>query len=344
MLYVTTRSNQDAFTAHRVLHQNRAPDGGFYVPFRAPQFSEEEILGLQELSFSQCVAKILNRLFHAHLTFRDIELAVGRYPVRLKRLNQKLIVGEFWHNLDNQLSCTIRNLSQQLKQNMDDSDPGEWTEIAIRIAVLFGVFGELMRSGIVDADHPLDIAVVTGDFTAPISIWYARKWGLPVGNIICCCNENGNLWDFICRGQLRTDVVAKKTTTPDADISVPASLERLIYAIGGAEEVARYLYCVRSGSSYYIEDRVLQNLRKGIYVTVNSEKRILSTIPAVLATHNYLLSPYAAMSYAGLQDYRSRTGESKVAMILSEKSPVCDIETVCQSAGKTVDEMNQFLG
>jgi hypothetical protein len=48
------------------------------------------------------------------------------------------------------------------------------------------------------------------------------------------------------------------------------------------------------------------------------------------------------MSYAGLQDYRSRTGESKVAMILSEKSPECDIETVCQSAGITENKAKEF--
>ena len=126
MLYVTTRSNQDAFTAYRVLHQNRAPDGGFFVPFRDPQFSEVEIRDLQKLSFSQCVAKVLNKLFRVHLTFRDVELAVGRYPVRLKRLNQKLLIGELWHNLENQLSCTIRNLTYLLKENVDDgTDPGE---------------------------------------------------------------------------------------------------------------------------------------------------------------------------------------------------------------------------
>ena len=200
-----------------------------------------------------------------------------------------------------------------------------------------------MRYGIVSAESPVDIAVVAGDFSAPISLWYARKWGLPVGNIVCCCNENGNLWDFICHGQLRTDLIAKKTLTPDADVAVPASLERLICAAGGAGEVERYLNAVRSGSSYYMDDRTLHALRKGIYVTVNGERRILSTIPAVYATHKYLLSPYAALSYAGLQDYRSRSGENRVAMILCEKSPACDIETVSSAMGKPEDEIRKYL-
>ena len=51
MLYVTTRNNRDAYTAQRVLRENRGPDGGLYVPFREPVFSREEIDALKEKSF-----------------------------------------------------------------------------------------------------------------------------------------------------------------------------------------------------------------------------------------------------------------------------------------------------
>ena len=47
MLYVTTRNNRDAYTAQRVLRENRGPDGGLYVPFREPVFSREEIDALK---------------------------------------------------------------------------------------------------------------------------------------------------------------------------------------------------------------------------------------------------------------------------------------------------------
>ena len=60
MLYVTTRNNRDAYTAQRVLRENRGPDGGLYVPFREPVFSREEIDALKEKSFHQCVAEVLN--------------------------------------------------------------------------------------------------------------------------------------------------------------------------------------------------------------------------------------------------------------------------------------------
>ena len=49
MLYVTTRNNRDAYTAQRVLRENRGPDGGLYVPFREPVFSREEIDELRRM-------------------------------------------------------------------------------------------------------------------------------------------------------------------------------------------------------------------------------------------------------------------------------------------------------
>lgn len=334
MLYVTTRSNRDAFTAQRVLRENRGPDGGLFIPLQDPQFSPEEIQTLQQLSFSQCVAHVLNKLFHTHITYRDIDLAVGRYPVRMKRLNQRLIVGECWHNLEFSMPYLVKNINSLLRSdNCTGVQPGEWTSVAVRTAVIFGMFAELMRNDIVSVENPADVSVVSGDFAMPISLYYCRKWGLPVGNIICCCNENGGLWDFVCHGQLKTDSVAKQTCTPDADIVVPGSLERLIYAGGGVLEVERYLEAVRSGRTYYLDDKTLHSMRQGIYVTVNGEQRIFSAIAGVFATHRYLLSPYSALAYVGLQDYRSRTGENKSALLICEKSAACDIKTVSAAIG-----------
>lgn len=342
MLYVTTRNNRDAFTAQRTLRENRGPDGGMFVPFRAPVFTPEEIEALAEKSFNRCVSDVLNILFKTRLTSWDVDLCIGKHSVRLEKLGHRVIVGECWHNLDSRFSRMAVNLAAQLRSDKQmEPIPCDWVMIGVRIAVLFGIFGELMRQGIAGQEKKVDVSVVSGDFSAPMSAWYARQWGLPIGNIICCCNENGNIWDFICHGQLRTDGVAVKTALPDADVLVPAGLERLIHACGGTEEVERYLEKVRSGGNYYVDDKLLHTLRQGIYVTVSSQRRILSTIPNLYASNSYLLSPYGALTYSGLQDYRSRTGESRCALLLTEKSPACDPATVAMTMGITEDERNR---
>lgn len=344
MLYVTTRNDRDAFTANHALQEKRGPDGGLYVPFREPCFSPEEIASLKNKSFNKCVSEILNLLFNAQLTAYDVDFAIGRYAVRLEMLGKRVVMGECWHNLESDFARIVKNLTQLLQGDGDGvSCPGDWAEIGIRIAVLFGIFGELMRQGILSRGECADIAVVSGDFSAPISAWYARRWGLPIGNILCSCNDNGNLWDFLCHGQLKTSDVAIPTVTPKADVVVPESLERLIYSCAGTAEVEKYLKAVRSGSNYYIDDGILHPLRVGLYVTVTSERRILSTIPSVYATYGHILSPYSALAFAGLQDYRARTGENRIALVLEEQSPTLDMETVSRAMGVTADILNQHL-
>ncbi len=343
MLYVTTRNNRDAFTAQRVLQDRRAPDGGFYVPFRIPVFSESEIAEFGKKSFNKCVAEILNLLFNTHLTSFDLDLAVGRYAVRLEMLNQRIVMAECWHNPQWSVSCLIRDIIDLLRGDQPDTESGEWAQIGIRIAILFGIFGELMRHEVASSEKKVDVSVVSGDFSAPISAWYARAMGLPIGNIICSCNENSNLWNFICHGQFRMDSVAIPTFVPEADMVAPAGIERLIYACGGCEEVGRYLDAVRQGRTYYVEERFLQQLRRGIYVTVTSQQRILETIPNVYATHDYILSLSSSLNYIGLQDYRARTGECRNALILTDNSPRNDAALVADALGFSVNTLEKLL-
>lgn len=337
MLYVTTRNNRDAYTAQRALRENRGPDGGMYLPFRTPQFSDAEIDELCDAPFNQCVADVLNLLFNTKLTAWDIDFAVGRYPVRMETLRHRIIMAEAWHNPEWTFDRMVKNLTNHLCG--EETVPGDWVKIAVRIAVLFGLFGELKRAGIDAAD----ISVVAGDFSGPVSAWYARQWGLPIGNIICCCNENNGLWDLICHGQLRTDTVSISTSIPEADISLPEDLERLIYECGGISEVERYLDICRRGRMYCPMEAILNRLRNGLYVSVVSSQRMETTIPSVYRSHNYLLSPGSALAYAGLLDYRAKTGETRSAIVLAEKSPACDAERIAKTFGITAEELRREM-
>ena len=342
MLYVTTRSDPDVYTAQRVLRDRRGPDGGLFVPFRLPELSETEMLALGERNFNEAFAYALNLLLNTHLSGYDLDFSIGRRCVRLKGIQEHLIMAECWHNPGWNISRAIRDVTN-LVSITPLEEVGDWPEIAVRIGILFGIFSELIRCGLAGLEKKVDIAAVTGDFSGPMAAWYARAMGLPISNILCCCNENGNLWDFICHGQLRTDGVAKSTVVPEGDHLVPAGLERLIYAYGGSEAVERYLQRLRIGGSYYIDDRMLKNLRQGIYVTVNSSPRILGAIPGLFTTHGYLAGPAGALAYAGLQDYRARTGENRTALVMTERSPRIDSAVVADALGTTEEILASLL-
>ena len=109
------------------------------------------------------------------------------------------------------------------------------------------------------------------------------------------------------------------------------SLERLIHSCGGAEEALRFVEKCRHGATYYPEDTLLERLRRGIYVSVVSSPRMLDTIPNAYATHGYLLSPYSALAYAGMLDFRAKKGGSRMGLILADRSPLSESETVARA-------------
>lgn len=319
------------------MQEFRGPDGGFFLPFRHPKFSEEELEAMARKSFGQCVAEVLNRLFNTRLTGWDIDFCCGRAPVRLTSLRHKILIAEAWHTPTGTFSHVTNALAQRLRGNTDQVS--DWMEIAIRAAVLFGLFGELKRKGIDRAD----ISVVSGDFTLPISAWYARHWGLPVGRILCCCNENNSLWELFCHGQLRTDSISIPTMIPEADVALPTELERLIYDIGGISEAKQFLDCCRRGTPYCPGDSILSKLRNGMYVSVVSSHRLETTIPSVYRTHRYLMTPCTALAYAGLLDYRAKTGETGPVLVWTEESPALHAATISQITGIPENEIVSAL-
>ena len=315
MLYVTTRDDRDPVTAYRALREIRSPDGGFYLPFRHPHFSEAEIDSLKEKSFGQCVAEVLNRLLHTQFTGWDLDFYCGRNPVRLHSLGHKVFVAEAWHTTTERFEQLARFVSERVCGN--EYEISDWINIAVRAAVWFGLCGEWRRSGIDMAE----VSVVSGDFKLPISAWYARRWGIPIGRIVCACNENNAVWELFAHGQMRTDAVSVRTMIPEADVAVPEAMERLVYEAGGSSETSRYLDCCRRGIPYYPGDSVLSRLRNGLYVSVVSSNRLETVIPNVFRTHGYIMAPGTALAYSGMLDYRAKMGQTGPVIIWAEENP-----------------------
>lgn len=344
MQYVTTRSNDLTWDWLRALSDDRAEDGGFYIPAEMPAFTPEQIAGLALKNPNQALADILNLLFDCELSRWDVDFAVGRYPVRLSSMVRRIAIAEGWHNVDWKFQRTVRDLASLVRGTRGDALPvGDWFEIAVRIGVLFGVFGELMRDGICQPDKTVDIAVASGNLRAVMAARYAKSWGLPIGKIIICCNENNNLWSLIRQGELRSGIAVKDTSTPECDKVIPEDLERLIHACGGSLEVFRFLEAVEESRTYFAEALTLEQLQKDIYVSVVGQARVESTIPTIHKNHGYVLGPYSALCYAGLTDYRSSTGRSGYVLLISDRGALCDDRFVAREMGISVQKLHNML-
>ena len=342
MLYATTRSNSDPVTAHRALTDLCAPDGGLYIPYRLPELSADEIGTLKDKSFGQAAADILNLFFGCKLDGWDVDFAIGRYPVRCVPMSHRIVIAETWHNLSWDFSRMVKCLAE-LAAGAQMDEPGDWAVTAVRIAALFGIFAELMRTGMAEKGEKVDIAVASGDFSAPMAAWYARKMGLPIASIVVCCNENSAPWDLIYKGQLRTGASAIPTATPECDQPLPLGLERFIHACGGESEVSRFLDVCGRGEVYSPSEDIYPIMRRNTHASVVGSKRVLSAIPNLYKTNSYLPGLYTALAYSGMLDYRARTGESRLAIVLSEQSPVRHAGAVSAAMGMEMEELEKLL-
>ena len=323
MLYLTTRTLHDTYTAARAMSEDRGPDGGFFVPLKLPRLDRQQINGLADKSFSQNVADIINLFFPVQLDSWAVEFSIGRYPVKLISISSREMVAETWHNPVWKFERLAKGIEKAIRQSDEVRDvPSDWLLIVSRIAVLFGIFGELMGQGRVRINEPIDVAVPCSDFSGPMAVWYAKQMGLPISTVLACCNDNNGPWKLLHKGEIRTDAAAVPTATPLCDQATPADLERLIFAKLGMKAALSFADACATGSGFYLDPEQLKSVREGLYVPVTGQKRFESAVKSLYRSCGYAADVYTALCYSGILDYRSVTGEGRQILILSEESPV----------------------
>ena len=344
MLYVSSRTKDETYTVSHPLNQDRSPDGGFFCPMRLPELTQEQILDLGKDSFSANVAKVVNLLFGTKLDSWAIEFAIGRYPVKIQNVGNRTLIAETWHNPAWHFERLARGIEKAIRQSDSICPiPTDWVIMGARIGVLFGVFGDLLAKKVASPDNPIDVVVPTGDFAAPMACWYARKLGLPIHNIVSCCNDNAAAWNLIHKGELRTDIAYVKTDTPLCDHALPAGLERLVFETLGMEETQKYQDTCNRGGNYYLEPHQLKILREGLYSAVVSKRQHEAALTSLYTSYGYLADPYAGLCVAGIGAYRSKAGESRVALVISEESPKHHINSLARTLNVAAAKLKETI-
>lgn len=334
MLYVTTRNKNDAFTAYRALTNDLAPDGGRFVPFRMPEYTEEEIAQLRDKTFGQTISEILNVFFSARLQPWNLDFCVGRNIFRTVASNYKIVIAELWHNLEGDFHYMENALYQVMNSKNPNKTALEWVRIAVRIATLFGIYGEMLRNDLLEPGQTFDISVPNDDFATPMAVWYSRAMGLPVHMIICSCENDGNMWDFIHRGLIATSQISE---------SLELGLERLLEGVLGCGEVKNFRQAWEMGKAYSVDEEILPQLNQGLFCSVSGSDRIPQTINSVFRSSGYIIDPQTALCYGGLQDYRAKTGKSELTVLLAEHTPKDFTAEICEATGIPTDKLNDYI-
>lgn len=301
MLYISTRNINDCYTAHHALHEEFAPDGGMYLPFRIPVITAEDWSRIKSQNFSDTVINVLNLFFGLRMTGVDVADVLGDTPVLFQTINQNVVFAELWHSPNGNSSYYINGLYHKMSGNSES--PKGWAYVAIQIALLFGIYG---------ANHAdlrqFDIAISVNDFADLTAVLYAKKMGLPINRIVCACNEDGILWDLVNRGEFAT---SKSYAYTDC----------LIYKYFGISGVKHYLDAYSRKANCDFEEISLQELIEELHPSVVSFSRVDTVIASMYSSNGYRIDKDSALAYGGLQDYRASTGVNKQTLIISANRP-----------------------
>lgn len=334
MLYITTRSDHDAFTAHRALHESFAGDAGQYLPFRLPAFEAEQITALASQPFGQTVADIMNVFFSAHISGWDVDFCIGRTALRTVSLNHRISVAELWHNPTSDFAYLKQELFKRICGNDTDTMPSLWFDIAVRIAVLFGIYGQLYRDNVITAGESVDVSVPVAGLTAASAALYAKEMGLPISTVICACEEDSAAWDLIHKGEVSASAI---------DESLHAGLERIIHIKLGYQYVEQLLDALKNKKMFFIDEESRPLLSDGLFCVVSGRSRAEQTINSIFRSCNYIADPVCAVCVGSLQDYRAKTGHSRQTIVISEKTPVANLEQIYKATGLTEQSLIQRI-
>ncbi len=321
MLYVTTRSKIEVSTPIRAMREMRAPDGGLYLPARIPALTTDEVEALLKRSSGEIVAEILNRFFGTKLEGFQVESALKGQVMPLSPMSHRIVFCELWRRDGRNWEAIVRALASLIAQE-PGAEAGTWLRASAKIAMLFAAVAELRQNGTMGPEEKADLFVMSADLIGLFAGWYAVQMGLPIGAVVCCCNDNSGVWDLLNRGQIKLDAKIIDTSIPECDHVAPTGLELLLYAALGAEEAQRFVEKTRQGGTYFLGAEQQRHLRRGLDACVVNTRRLGAVIPNLYRTNGYVLCPYSALTYAGLMDYRSTKRRRNPALILSVKSPL----------------------
>ena len=301
MLYRTTRNNLNTYTAHRALHEEYAPDGGYFVPFYVPVFSSEALSYLKKNTVNNAVAEILNLFFSLRLSASDVDDAINGTTISSQNLNQNLTVVELWHTPDGTVEFIYKRLNQLITGNLQL--PVGWTKIAIEIALLFAAWSTL-------SERYFDMAVSADNLSVLTAIPFAKTMGLPVNLVVCACDDNNSFWDLVNKGECNTS-------------RVPEYIELLLHKVCGGQSAVDFVETNDKKRTFHIDEDVQQLLSNNFYPAVVSSDRSDSIISGMFRSNNYLFDYAAARAYGSLQDYRAIVGSKNQTVILAQKRPEC---------------------
>jgi threonine synthase len=201
-----------------------------------------------------------------------------------------------------------------------------WGRLVPQIVYYVSAYCDMVGGGEIAMGDLINVCVPTGNFGNILAAYYAKKMGLPIEKLICASNINKVLTDFIETGvyDRRRDFFL--TASPSMDILISSNLERLLFALYGADEgaataVAGQMRDLSGKGVYTVSDAVKKKLQDEFVGGYCDEEKTFATIKTTFERYSYLCDTHTAVALGVYNDYVVKTGDKTKTLIASTANP-----------------------
>jgi threonine synthase len=217
---------------------------------------------------------------------------------------------------DPRLSATLRESGYVFSS----ANSINWGRLCPQIVYYFRAYGLLVNDGTIQPGDSIDFCVPTGNFGNILAGYYAKRMGLPIGNLLCASNRNRVLADFFSTGRYDRNREFYRTMSPSMDILISSNLERFLFEMADhdAQRVNAWFRDLSAGGVFEVDSAMLQRLQETVIPGWVGEDQVLDTIRAVHSEHGYVLDTHTAVAMAMA---RQHGGKGRHVVVDATASP-----------------------
>ena len=191
-----------------------------------------------------------------------------------------------------------------------------------QIVYYYWAYLQAVEQGKVSPASKMNVAVPTGNFGNLLAAYYAKRMGLPIGQIICASNKNNVLADFFATGVYQSQRAFFKTSSPSMDILVSSNFERFLYEMSG-RDVQKILtwYDSSNQGTFTVDPVTLKLCQDTVFAGWANEEETQETISRSYKAYQYVFDPHTAVAMKVYENYLSATNDQTFTVIASTASP-----------------------
>lgn len=203
-----------------------------------------------------------------------------------------------------------------------------------QVAYYVSTYVSLVDTGCINEGEAFDVVVPTGNFGNILAGYFAKKMGIPIGQLICASNKNNVLSDFFETGIYDMKRPFYTTSSPSMDILLSSNFERFLFYVSGenAGKVAQWEKELQTTGRMAVTTESLKILRKDFAGGWINDAETRAVINHVYNDYGYLLDPHTAVAYGVyLNRHKQGVGSSRHTIIMSTAHPYKFPPVICEA-------------